>query len=122
MRDTSRLIKRSPKKLALDDIFYPSNGPIQQLIDHATTAKHFHGTKSGISFYAWVIGAHQRHPLIDSDSVPPVPNVRDVADPFVAHLQRKLKAAVRFIPDDAKSILRFAKKSRARRLIHIAPR
>ena len=39
--------KRVTEKLALDDIFYPDNGSVQQLIDHATTAKNIHGTKGG---------------------------------------------------------------------------
>ena len=120
LKDTSKLI-RVTEKLAMDDVFYPNNGSIQQLVDHATTAKNIHGTKGGISPYAWVTGTHRRHPLIDSELVPPVTNPTGVSDPFAAHLQHELKAAERFIREDARSILKLAKEARARRLIHITP-
>ena len=83
---------RLTEQLAFDDISYPSHGSIQQLIDHATTAKNIHGTKGVISPYAWVIGAHKHHPLIDSEFVPPVTNASDTSDPFVLHFNAKCQS------------------------------
>ena len=85
--------KRVTEKLALDDIFYPGDGSIQQLIDHATTVKNIHGTKGGISPYSWVTGTHQRHPLIDSEMVPPITDTRDTTGPFVSRLHRKTQSS-----------------------------
>ena len=72
--------------------------------------KNTHFTNGYISCYAWVIGAHKRHPLIDSEFAPPVTDISDHSDPFVMHLMRKANAAEHFLREEARSTFKFAKK------------
>ena len=107
-------------KLQLDEVFAIDQST-QQILDATSTPKNTHGVYGRYTPYQWVAGRPGRHPLIDAEFVPPIEDTGNLEDPFVAHLKRKVTAAAAFQREEARSLLRLAKKARTRQPITVSP-
>ena len=104
--------KRTHQKLTYDDRFNELN--TQEILDAASTAKNTTGVYNGFSPFQWITGSGRKHPMIDSQHIPPIESSSDMTDPFVAHLMRRQKAMQTFQKYEARSILRLARRARLR--------
>ena len=88
----------------------PSEDEIQALISETTQIKNDFGRYGGSSPSQWMTG--RRHPVLDSDELPPVGN--DDLDALEEHLARRNRVAAHFHATDARATITLAERARNR--------